>query len=101
MTAKKSAAAAIADTADKPAKKTQEVKHEFVLYRRVGDDRVPVMSHGDLDVVKHMKVRTVADAFASGQAVPDLFITDRKCTYPLGASGQLLAQGSTEEETEV
>lgn len=76
------------------------VVHEFVLYRRAGDDRVALLSDPDLDVVKQARVNAIAGAIGAGQARPELFIEDRKCTYPL-KNGKRQAEGSTCEESEV
>lgn len=105
MAKAKSVAAGAAVAAVAAVLATSEVVHEFVLYRREGVDKIPVMSDHDLDVVKQAKVNAVADALRNGQARPDLGITDRKVTYPLsyGKDGKPVRQamGSTCEETEL
>ena len=96
--AKPKAAPAAAKPA--PAAKTSETVHEYVLHRRAGDDSVPVMSHPDLDVVRAAKINEIGAASREGRPSPDLFIVDRKCTYPL-RNGKHQADGSTCAESEV
>lgn len=83
------------------AKAKSETVSEFVLFRRAGDDRVPLMSDHELEVVKQARVNAIATALRDGQARPDLFIIERACTYPLSESGKRLAEGSTCNESEV
>jgi hypothetical protein len=92
--------AATKPVAAAPAAKTSETVHEFVLYRRSGDERAPVMSDHDLDVVKAAKIDEINAASREGRPRPALFITDRKCTYPL-RNGKRQADGSTCDESEV
>jgi len=96
---KKTAAAAPAEK-PAPASKTSETVHEFVLHRRAGDGSVPVMSDSDLDVVKATKINEITAAQREGRPRPDLFIVDRKVTYPL-KNGKRQAEGSTCDESEV
>lgn len=82
------------------AKAASETVVEFVLHRREGGDKLPVMSDHDLDVVKMAKTNTIAQALAHGQARPDLVITQRTCTYPV-RGGKRQAEGSTCDEKEL
>ena len=74
---------------------------EHVLYRVEGDARVPLFSDADLDVVQAHRVEEIRNAISSGRARPQLVITRRDCTYPLGKTGEPLAVGSTCDETDV
>jgi hypothetical protein len=87
-------------TAAVAAASKSETVHEFVLYRRVGDDSVPIMSDPDLDLVKAAKINAVNEDVRAGRARPDLYITDRECTYPL-RNGKRQAEGSICDESEV
>lgn len=89
-----------AAAATSAAKKTDTVT-EFVLKQRKGDTLVPLFSDQDEDVVRAQKTRVIVEAQQGGQPRPDLVIIKRVCTYPLGAEGKRLAEGSTAEETEL
>ncbi len=84
-----------------PAKPKSETVSEFVLFRRSGDDRIPLMSDSELDIVRQARVNAIAGALSSGQARPGLFVVERKCTYPLAGNGKRQGEGSTCEETEL
>jgi hypothetical protein len=97
-----SAVSSAAAAAAAPTKKTDTLL-EHVLYLGAfnSETKHPIFSHANLELVKHVMFEEVRKAIASGRAEPALSMSKRTCTYPLNASGERQAIGSTCEEEEV
>jgi len=78
-----------------------KVVKEYVLYKGNGDNRQPLFSDPELDVVMMHRLDELRAHLRAGYARPELTVTCRECTYPLDASGNVRAQGSTCDETDV
>lgn len=83
-----------------PAKES-ETSTEYVLYLGTGDQRYPLYSDEDLDVVMHHKAQAVLEAKAAGKARPTFSLQKRVCTFQIGADGKRRAPGSTCTDTEL